>query len=269
MIFPNAKKTGTRGFSGMTYRAKNLAIAALFAIVAMTVTVIYVSRYKGKVDAKTAVVKVVVAARDIPAGTPGSKLATGGYVRRVTVAQSQVLPTALTNLTQAAGHVIEEPIYTGEQVTSNRFASASVEGVQLHLNRTLRALQIDGTSNQLLTGTLKDGDHVDVLASLAYPEGDPHHYVGTVVRNLLVIRASQGSGSVKLTSGGVPASSSVLLAMTDKQAQRVLYAVKNGDWTLALRPVTSPRNGAPSVDSAWSVLTDGGSRADLLKQAAK
>lgn len=270
MNLQNAKKIGTRGVgNGMTYRARNLIIAAAFAIVGMMVTLVYVSRYKGKVDAKSEVVSVMVAARDIPVGTLGAKLVSGHYVRTEAVARGEVLPTAVTNLTQATGHVVGQPIYAGEQVTSNRFASTSAEGVQLHLSKTMRAVEIDGSPTQLLIGNLSAGDHVDVLASLTYPEGGTNHFVGTVVRNLLVIQAPQTSGSAKLTSGTSSSSSSVLLAMTDKQAQRVLFAVQNGSWTLALRPVTNPRDSAPSIDSSWSVLTNGGDRANLLKQAAK
>jgi Flp pilus assembly protein CpaB len=268
MTFPITKKIRGKNVNGMTYRARNLVIATVFAIVAVTVTVIYVSSYKGKVDAKHEVVNAFVAERDIPAGTPGSRLLSDHYVRIASIPQGELVPSALTSLVQARGHVVSEPIHTGEQVTARRFATAMAEGVQLHLSKTLRAVQIDGSSNQLLAGTLEAGDHVDVLASLTYPEGGTRHFTGAVVRNLLVIQAPDKGGTAKLTTGGAP-SSSVLLAMTDRQAQRVLFAVKNGDWTLALRPVTDPRDSAPGIDSAWTVLTDGGARSDLLQQAAK
>jgi Flp pilus assembly protein CpaB len=269
MTFPIAKKIRGRGFNGMTYRSRNLAIAAVFAILAVTVTAIYVSHYKGKVDARAATVNVLVAARDIPIGTPGSALLADGYARIATVPQAELVPSALTSVTEARGHVVGETIHRGEQVTARRFAAAGVEGVQLNLTKTLRAVQLEGNATQLLAGTLEAGDRVDVFASLSYPEGGTRHFAGAIVRNLLVLKAAEDSGSSKLTTGATPTASSVLLAMTDRQAQRMLFAVKNGDWTLALRPVTKPRDSAPTIDSAWTVLTNGGSRADVLQKAAR
>lgn len=268
MTLPIAKKIRGRGFNGMTYRKKNLVIAAVFAIVAMAVTATYVSNYQGKVDGKAEAVNVLVAARDIPVGTPGSRLVSDGYARIASVQQGELVPTALTSVTDARGHVVGDTIHRGEQVTARRFAAAGVEGVQLNLTKTMRAVQVEGTATQLLSGTLEAGDRVDVLASLAYPEGGTRHFAGAIVRNLLVLKAAQEGGASKLTTGGTP-SSSVLLAMTDRQAQRMLFAVKNGDWTLALRPVTKPRDSAPTVDSAWTVLTNGGTRADVLQKAAR
>jgi Flp pilus assembly protein CpaB len=268
MTFPIAKKIRGRGFNGMTYRSRNLAIAAVFAIVAVAVTAIYVSHYKGKVDAKAETVNVLVAARDIPVGTPGSRLLADGYARIATVPQADLVPAALSSVTEARGHVVGDTIHRGEQVTSRRFAAAGVEGVQLNLTKTLRAVQVEGNATQLLAGTLEAGDHVDVFASLSYPEGGTRHFSGAIVRNLLVLKAAEEAGSSKLTTGGTT-SSSVLLAMTDRQAQRMLFAVKNGDWTLALRPVTKPRDSAPTIDSAWTVLTNGGARVDALQKAAR
>ncbi len=36
--------------------------------------------------------------------------------------------------------------------------------------------------------------------------------------------------------------------MTDEQAQRLYYVMKNGDWTLQLRPVKKPKDSKRSTD---------------------
>ena len=57
-------------------------------------------------------------------------------------------------------------MYAGEQVTLRRFSDVAAQGIRSQLKGTLRAVQIAGDPNQLLAGTLKAGDHVDLVANL-------------------------------------------------------------------------------------------------------
>ena len=60
-----------------------------------------------------------------------------------------------------------QTIYAGEQVTLRRFASQRRASASARsCTAPLRALSLPGTDDQLLAGTLKDGDHVDVIANL-------------------------------------------------------------------------------------------------------
>ena len=58
----------------MTYRVKNIVIAVALALVAALLTSYYVTNYQRTVRADETNVPVWVAARDIPAGTPGSEM---------------------------------------------------------------------------------------------------------------------------------------------------------------------------------------------------
>jgi hypothetical protein len=49
----------------------------------------------------------------------------------------------------------------------------------------------------------------------------------------------------------------VQLALTDAQAQKLFYVMKNGDWTLDLRPVGNAADSPESVETVESVLGDG------------
>ncbi len=48
-----------------------------------------------------------------------------------------------------------------------------------------------------------------------------------------------------------------ILAVTDDQAQRLYYVMKNGDWTLQLRPVKKPKDSSRSTDTFTTVLAGG------------
>jgi hypothetical protein len=50
---------------------------------------------------------------------------------------------------------------------------------------------------------------------------------------------------------------SVILALTDAQAQKLFWVAKNGEWTLQLRPPGDAADSPGSVETARSLATDG------------
>ena len=65
----------------MTYRLRNIAVAVGLALVAALLTTFYVANYKRHVRQTESTVKVFVAKRDIPQGTPGTELIKQGCDR--------------------------------------------------------------------------------------------------------------------------------------------------------------------------------------------
>ena len=79
----------------------------------------------------------------------------------------------MTNPAQVKGLYLTQPVYTGEQLTINRFALPKQQGIRAELKGDQRALQVPGTSDQVLAGTLIAGDRVDVVANLKDPQDRP------------------------------------------------------------------------------------------------
>jgi Flp pilus assembly protein CpaB len=75
-----------------------------------------------------------------------------------------------------------------------------------------------------------------------------------VLRNLLVLKAPDGT---KTPSVGGAATESISLVMTDRQAEKMAWAMKQGTWFLALRPTNRPRNSSPSIETIFSFLYSG------------
>jgi Flp pilus assembly protein CpaB len=238
----------------LTYRLRNIVIALVFATLAVGITIAYSSNSKSRATAQVQNVSVLVATRDVPVGTPGTDLVESGYARVTLVPRSARVPDAVTGVDDVKGLSVSQQINAGEQVTTRRLASSAAHGVQAQLTGTLRAVQLSGDADQVLAGTLEAGEHVDVVASLSYPEGTSTHLTRVVARDLLVLQTdSKATGKI-----ASDASVAVLLAMTDQESQAVFHVVKHGDWALALRPVTKAANSAPSIDSTTSVLSDHG-----------
>jgi Flp pilus assembly protein CpaB len=151
-----------------------------------------------------------------------------------------------------ASLVVSEPIYAGEQVTVRRFSDIQAEGIVGQLKTTMRAVQVPGDANQLLVGTLKTGDHVDLVANLRIDPNTDARVTRIVLRDLAVLSTPTTSSAP--TSGQ---SASVLLAVTDTQVQRLFYVLKNGDWTFELRPAINSVDSPERIETLNSVLTGG------------
>jgi Flp pilus assembly protein CpaB len=160
-----------------------------------------------------------------------------------------------------------QDIYAGEQVTLRRFANHEEQGVRSQLHGPIRAVSIPGTPDALLTGTLKDGDHVDLIANLKNPNGQ--FVVRDVVRDLLVLHAGAQSTTQKVQNGGTTANS-VLLAVSDnREAQKIWFTVENASgWSLMLRPVAGATTPPLDLEVAKSVVEDGASSTQVAKSEA-
>jgi Flp pilus assembly protein CpaB len=232
----------------MTYRVKNIGIAVVLAAFAGLLTIFYVANYKRHVQHGENTVSVLVAARDIPAGTSGSEVVGQHYLKTETVPRRAVVPGAISNSDQLNNLVATEQVYRGEQVTTLRFGTSTELGIRAQLKGNERAIQMEGDANELLAGTLKEGDNVDVVVTWQHGGDNNGAKVSKVVlRNLLVLKAENSTDAAKLT--GPNDQLSVQLRATDAQMQKLYWARKNGQLSLLLRPPSDATNSPRSVDT--------------------
>jgi pilus assembly protein CpaB len=237
----------------MTYRVRNIGIAVLLAAFAGLLTIFYVAQYKRNVQHGEKTVSVLVAARDIPAGTTGSEVVGQHYLSTESVPRRTVVPGAISNTSQLSNLVATSDVFKGEQVTTRSFGTPNELGIRAQLRGNERAIQLAGDANELMAGTLKAGDHVDVVATWTTPEGSQHHSSKVIARNLLVLTAPTApSASSKLTATG-DQSFDVQLRAPDSVMQKIYFARKNGVLSLLLRPASNAQNSPRSVDD-WSTL---------------
>jgi Flp pilus assembly protein CpaB len=264
----------------MTYRVRNIVIAVGLAALAAALTSLYVSGYKKNVQKDVSNVRVFVARVDIPAGTPGAKAA--NMLRPVEIARKNLVPGAISDRSQIDG-ITSDEIFAGEQVTTLRFRPVAQVGVRADLKGNQRAYQLAGDSNQLLVGTLKPGDRVDVVATVRYQirqiTGTNDDQIGdiervasrVVLRDLRVLKVSGEAAAARVTNGA-GFSTWVQLAVTDSQAQKLIFVTKSGsstaeDWSLQLRPVVDATDSPESVETIESVLADGLKPRQILQLA--
>jgi Flp pilus assembly protein CpaB len=243
----------------MTYRVRNIVVAVALAALAGTLTLVYVVNYKRHVQHGESKVNVLVAARDIPAGTTGSEVVEQHMVRTEAVPRRTLVPGWLGKSDQLNDQVSTQVVYEGQQVTVRSFAPPREQGVRSLIRATERAIELNGDEHQTLAGTLKDHDYVDVVGNWTIPDGSSHHVTRVVLRNILVLKAAEGVlASAKLS--GQEGASAVQLRVTDAQALKLQYLFHNGDWWLTLRPPVKSADSANTYQEDRTMLGDGPGR---------
>lgn len=241
----------------MPYRVKNIAIAVLLALVAALLTSFYVTNFQRNVRKDESNVPVFVAARDIPVGTAGVDIARKGLLEKSEIVRRSVVPGAISSSAQLDSLVATQKIYAGEQITTRRFASPAERGIGAQLKGTMRAFQVPGDAYQLLAGTLKKGDRVDVVASVKVDTEQELFATRIILRDIEVLKApaSTAGGDVKITQS--LDNFSALLAVTDTQVQKLFHVLKHGEWSLQLRPPVKSTDSPETVEYVGSILRDG------------
>lgn len=242
----------------MTYRTRSLLAAIGLAVVAALLVGFYVSSVRHHVTTSQQHVSVFVAARNIPEGTSGADVSGKGFLRREQVLRQSVVPGAISSPTQIQRLVAAQETYAGEQVSLSRFSTASIEGIRGVLRGPLRAVQVAGDPNQTLAGTLRVGDHVDVVANVKIGNANSARQIDRIVlRNLRVLKAPDPQALNGGLSSAGGASSAVMLAVTDTQVQKLFFVVENDQWSLALRPVVKATDSPETIETQKTIVEDG------------
>ena len=140
-----------------SYRVRNLGVAAGLALAAVILVVAYLSNYKHHVQSGEAHITVYVASKPIPAGTSAADLLNSHLIHKTTVLQRNLVPGFIDDPAKLSNLFVTRPLFTNEQVTLDSFGRANARGLQGQLAGTDRAIQVSGTPEQLLAGTLRDG----------------------------------------------------------------------------------------------------------------
>jgi Flp pilus assembly protein CpaB len=245
-------------------RLRSLMLPVALAVLAVVLIGIYIVSYRNSVNSGAELVKVLVAARDIPAGTKGTAVASGGYMKTQTVPRRAVVPGSVVSGAPLTSLVSTDPIYKGEQITLRQFGPIAQAGIFAKFAGKQRAVALLGEPTQLLSGTVSDGDRVDVVATAKYTSSGLQRSTSRVVlRNLLVLEAPDGKTDVSSSE-----KTSTTLVMNDRQTQTMAWAMKNTTWFLTLRPTKRPRDSKASLETLKTFLGRGLPPGEALRKIA-
>jgi Flp pilus assembly protein CpaB len=261
----------------MTYRVRNIVIAVVLAVLAGLFVTLYLAKSTDEQKQAQELVTAYVATRDIPVGASGGDVL--DHLQATEIARDDLTPGAISSPEDVEKLVTAETIRKGEYVTASQFTTVKQSGVVGEIAGPQRALQLAGDANQLLVGTLKQGDRVDVIATIPYQVDDltsegevatTRERVATriVLRDIAVLRAPElQDDEGKLTENTGQQRYSVILNVTDEQSEKLFHAVSTDrtKWALELRPAVEAKDSAPSVQTIETILGDGLGVDDLAR----
>jgi Flp pilus assembly protein CpaB len=234
----NASLTG-RVSGRMSSRGWAIALGIGAVALAAILLVVYLDRYRARVGGENAPTPVLVAKRLIPAGTPGTLVASQSMYAPTTLPQKEVVVGAISDPAYLSGRAATVEIFPGSQLTAEAFAATDTASVDSQITGTQRAISIaidavHGSSSQVMPG-----DRVDVYTS-----------VGGVVKlfrpNVKVLTTPTFPGPA---GGG-----NLIVQIETGDAATWAFAADNTQLIFVLRPVVGAKPTKPSQATSASVL---------------
>ena len=237
-------------------RRGSLYLAAIAALLAGVVILVYLNRYRESLQTGGTPVTVLVARSTSPKGTPGSVVASKRLFSATTIRESQLREGAISDPASLSGRIATTEIYEGAQLTSADF-SGEATSLASALTDQERVVAIPLDAAHGLIGQAEVGDKVDVYAGFNVipltPDGRPA--AGGQARPVLKRIMSDIPIVGVAKEGGVSAkSTNVSLRVNDRQAAELAFASDNGKVWLSLRPAVGAKSTRPGIVTVETLL---------------
>lgn len=243
---PNQKDT-------MSYTLRNLLIAVALGFVGIMLTTSYITKQRAELSRGQDEVKLLVATKDIPAGTKGSTLQDGGYVEFATVLREDAPPQPVSDVKDVAKLSLQDAVYEGEYLTGHKFDRESQLNPTEQIKGTDRMMSLPLNAPQQLAGMIKPGDHVDIWAS----DGKR---TWIAARDVVIIQTPESlapQGEEAAPAAPAKATGEALLfilQVPDKVVHDLMFSYHAADGETKLWPALRPSEG--DTESELPPLTD-------------
>jgi pilus assembly protein CpaB len=221
----------------LSTREGTLGFAAVAALLAIAVLLVFMRGYKHSLDQGAEPVTVLVAKDQLPKGSSGDSIAGKGLFQATGFKREQVREGAITDPSSLRGLVAAENIVPGQQLTTADFIKPN-DPVLSKLEDNQRAVTVPLDAAHGMIGQVQAGDHVDVFAGFevqADGAGRPRPVLRVLFQNVEVLKAPP----VGEKAAGLRQQSqvqNVVLRVKDKEAVELAFASDNGKVWIALRP---------------------------------
>jgi pilus assembly protein CpaB len=221
----------------MDRRKALLVVAAVIAALGTLLVFLYVRGADTRADERYEAVQVLRVVKEIPPGETVEAAQAAGKIETGTVSQKDLLPDALTGIEPIAGKVAVAPIYPGEQLITSKFgATGAANGLTIPKGKI--AISVNLTDPARVAGFVNPGDKVAIFMS---GSGGGGTFSRMLLSNVQVIGAGATTMVATTTTDGSGAQTTdqlpktlLTLAVTQTEAERVLYATSNGELAFAL-----------------------------------
>lgn len=124
----------------MSSRSWAIAVGAAAVVLAALLLIVYLDRYRARVGGENAPTPVLVANRLIPAGTPGTLVASNTMYAPTTLPRKEVEVGAIADPQYLSGRAAAADIFPGQQFTATDFAADPSSSVKSQITGNQRAI---------------------------------------------------------------------------------------------------------------------------------
>lgn len=221
----------------MDRRKALLAVAAVIAALGTLLVFLYVRGADNRADERYGAVQVLRVVKEITPGETVEAAQAAGKIETSSVSQKDLLPDALTATEPVAGKVAVAAIYPGEQLISSKFGATGT-GTGLTIPKGKIAISVNLSDPARVAGFVNPGDKVAIFMNGSAGGGT---FSRLLLPNVQVIGAGTTTVVATTTTDSTGAQTSeqlpktlLTLAVTQSDAERVMFASGNGELAFAL-----------------------------------
>ncbi len=228
----------------MDRRKVLLLVAAVIAALGTLLVFLYVRGADTRADQRYDAVQVLRVVKPIAAGETVEAAQAAGKIESGSVSKKDLLPDALTGTETVAGKIAVTNMYPGEQVIGSKFgATGSSNGLAIPKGKI--AISVNLSDPARVAGFVVPGDKVAVFMT------DSSAFTRLLLPNVQVIGAGTTTVVSTTTTDATGAQVAeqlpktlLTLALSQPEAEKILYASSNGELAFAL--LNSDSQVAPS-----------------------
>lgn len=231
----------------MAYRLKIAIVAAvIFGFIAAAGSYNYLRQQSAAAEAmKKALQRVVVAAKDLPAGTMiDQKALSDGLVKEVDWPRDSIPTGSFSSTDKLLGKAVNIKVVAGEPILASRIGDTSGLPGRLTPGYRALAMKIDEVSG--VSGFIAPDDRVDVIATVNAAGGNER--ISKIVLQDKRVLSVASNAEQKGTTGQM--ARSITLEVTPEEAEKLSLAQNEGSLSLALRSARDEKKVSTSGSSA-------------------
>jgi pilus assembly protein CpaB len=241
----------------MARRTLLLLAAVVVAAVGTGLIFVYVNGVNDRAVADQSPQKVLVAKSQIAAGTTAADAAKAGAFELRTVAKNSVAPGALSDITPIANEIALSTVFPGQQILAAQFgASGSTSSLPIPADKIAISVQLNDPAR--VAGFVQPGSNVAVFLTA---DSTGTTGLGNFTRMLLskvqvvavgpTTTTSQTSTDTQTGQTNTEQISRAILtlALSQQEAQKVIYASNNGSLSFGLLTSNSKVKPDKGVDA--------------------
>jgi len=246
-----------------------IALAIILGLVAAFGVVLYTNGMRKNVVAEHRTIKVLVAEEDIPLGAEMREITAKKLASFKEVPEKYVTSKAITSPEDINGQVLAVPVNEGEQITIDKFKYDVKAGLSFAIPKDQVAISISVDEVKGVSGMIKAGDSVNIIATLSDTRGslDMPDMTKIILQNVRIlavgstIAPTKGRALGQKTSrsgavGSQQMKQTVTLSLTPADSEKLVFAEEKGHVWLSLLPTSETAPVSTSGQTSETVLNE-------------